>query len=77
MIRKILLKLAFRNSYFTEADIYSLELLWNSIVKNGFIILDDYSYRGRERQYKYLNILSKKLNFHILSTPSGQGIIIK
>jgi hypothetical protein len=62
---------------FAEAEIYSLELLWNSIVKNGFIILDDYAYRGRERQYKYLNILSKKLNFHILSTPSGQGIIIK
>ena len=62
---------------YAEAEIYSLKLLWNSIVKNGFIILDDYAYRGRERQYKHLNILSKKLNFNILSTLAGQGIIVK
>ena len=62
---------------YAEVEVYSLELLWNSIVKGGIIILDDYCYINRHRQYKKINSLAKKLNFNILSTPSGQGIIVK
>ena len=45
--------------------------------KGGVILLDDYACAGHEKQYNAMNVLAKKLNFEILSTPTGQGIIIK
>ena len=54
-----------------------LNFFWKNISKGGIIILDDYAYMGRNRQFVYLNKLAKKLNFNILTVPSGQGIIIK
>ena len=62
---------------YAEAEVYSLNFLWKNISKGGIIILDDYAYMGRNRQFVYLNKLAKKLNFNILTVPSGQGIIIK
>ena len=52
-------------------------IFWKNISKGGVIILDDFAYQGRERQFLYISKLAKKLNFNILIVPSGQGIIIK
>lgn len=62
---------------YAEAEVYSINFFWKNISKGGVIILDDFAYQGRERQYLYISKLAKKLNFNILIVPSGQGIIIK
>ena len=62
---------------YAEAEVYSLKFFWKNISKGGIVILDDYAYAGRNRQFVYINKLAKKLNFSILTVPSGQGIIIK
>ena len=62
---------------YAEAEVYSINFFWKNISKGGVIILDDFAYQGRERQFLYISKLSKKLNFNILIVPSGQGIIIK
>ncbi|EKD70807.1 MAG: hypothetical protein ACD_46C00389G0007 [uncultured bacterium] len=58
-------------------EIAALEFCWEKIVEGGVILLDDYAYNGHHEQYSAMNVLAKKLNFEILTTPTGQGIIIK
>lgn len=62
---------------YSVPEISALEFCWEKIVKGGIILLDDYAYNGHLEQYNAMNRLAKKLNFEILSTPTGQGIIIK
>lgn len=62
---------------YAEAEVYSINFFWKNISKGGVIILDDFAYQGRERQFLYISKLAKKLNFNVLIVPSGQGIIIK
>ena len=52
-------------------------IFFENILKGGVVILDDFAYQGRERQFLYISKLAIKLNFNILIVPSGQGIIIK
>lgn len=54
-----------------------LELIWPFIIKGGIILFDDYAYKGFEETYKLMNRFAKKVNKLILTTPSGQGILIK
>ena len=63
-------------NYFAP-EIAALEFCWEKIVPGGIILLDDYAYKNHGEQYHAMNRLAKKLNFEILSTPTGQGIIIK
>lgn len=63
-------------NYF-EPEVAALEFCWDKIVKGGVILLDDYAYGGHIKQYDAMNVLAKKYNFAILTTPTGQGIIIK
>ena len=60
-----------------EPEVATLKELWPRITDGGIIILDDYAWLGRERQYIAMNKLSKEFGFSILTTPTGQGIIIK
>lgn len=62
---------------FHEAEINSLEYLWDFILPGGVILLDDYANFGRDIQYRAFNNFFKKHNTEILSTASGQGIAIK
>ena len=75
--KKLKISLLHIDLNYAEAEVYSLKLLWKNITKGGVIILDDFAYQGRLRQYIYINKLAKRLNFSILTVPSGQGIIIK
>ena len=60
-----------------EPEVATLKELWPKITDGGIIILDDYAWLGREKQYIAMNKLAKELGFSILTTPTGQGIIIK
>ena len=51
--------------------------MWPLLSKGGIILFDDYAYSGFEKSYKLMNNFAKKLNKLILTTPSGQGILIK
>ena len=62
---------------FWKPEIYVLRSLWPRIPRGGVVLLDDYAYTGHERQYDAMNALAGELRFDILSTPTGQGIIIK
>ena len=63
------------NAAQTEAQ--SLEALYPQVVPNGVILLDDYCGRGREVQHQAINALARKLQFDVVSLPTGQGLILK
>jgi hypothetical protein len=60
-----------------EPEIYGLRTLWDRIPCGGVALLDDYAYVGYESQNKAMNDLSREIGFDILTTATGQGIIIK
>ena len=60
-----------------KSEVYGLQALWGRIPRGGVILLDDYAFRSQEKQYRALNDMAKELRTVILSTPTGQGIIIK
>lgn len=58
-------------------EVFGLRALWHRIPRGGVVLLDDYAFRGHEKQYEAMNELAGELGLDILSTPTGQGIIIK
>ncbi len=59
------------------AEVAALEFFWPTIVPGGVILLDDYAWSGAEKQYEAMNELGRTLGFRILTTASGQGIVVK
>jgi len=62
---------------YAPPEIFGLKTLWPLIPRGGVILLDDYASPGHENQYRAMNEAAVELGFRILSTPTGQGIIIK
>jgi hypothetical protein len=62
---------------FHEPEVFGLKFIWERIPRGGIVLLDDYAYIAHERQYQAMNELAAELGVDILSTPTGQGIIIK
>ena len=62
---------------YPETEVECLNMLWPKISQGGIVLLDDYAYFGFEKSYNLMNALSKKLDRLILTTASGQGIILK
>lgn len=60
-----------------EVEIQSLEYLWSNICSGAMIILDDYANPGREKQYEAHEDFFKSKGLMILTTATGQGIIVK
>ncbi len=60
-----------------KPEVFGIRTIWPLIPKGGVILLDDYAYNGYEQQYAAINELAEELHFDVLSTPTGQGIIIK
>jgi len=58
-------------------EISCLEILWDKIVTNGLIIFDDYGFPGCNEQREAHNNFAKNKNLSIMSSPTGQGILIK
>jgi hypothetical protein len=59
------------------AEEHVMRELYPNVVKGGVILLDDYYAAGRDRQRISMEKLAMELDFNILATPSGQGIVIK
>ena len=62
---------------FYKPEIFGLHHFWPMIPVGGVVLLDDYAFRNHEQQYDAMNEAAKGLGVSILSTASGQGIIIK
>lgn len=62
---------------YPSVEFQCLEYAWPILSKGGIILFDDYAYSGFEKSYKLMNDFAKKNNKLILTTPSGQGILIK
>lgn len=59
-------------------EIAAIQVFYPLLAKGGFILLDDYGYRGHTYQKEQIDSLCRKkgLNMPIL-LPTGQGIIVK
>lgn len=60
-----------------KPEIFGLRHFWPLIPEGGVVLFDDYACHGRERQYDAMNEAARELGFAILSTASGQGIVVK
>lgn len=60
-----------------DPEEFGIRQLWPKMPKGAVMLLDDYAYKGFERQYERDNSLAEELGFRILSTPTGQGIVVK
>lgn len=56
---------------------FGVRTLWPLIPSGGVILFDDYAFLGCERQHERCDRLAAELGFDILTTASGQGIVIK
>ena len=61
-----------------KAEIETVEILWERIIKGGITLLDDYAY-GPEflEQKRAWDIFAQVKGISILTLPTGQGLIIK
>ena len=57
------------------AEVAVVRALWAKVQIGGFMLLDDYA--QVEQQNSAMNQLSEELSFKILTTASGQGIVVK
>ena len=57
-------------------EIATLRHFWPKISPGGFVLLDDYAFRGFEPQKRAFDSLASELGFSILSIPTGQGLIV-
>lgn len=57
------------------AEVAVVRALWSSIQRGGIMLLDDYA--QVQQQNDAMNQLAKELSFEILTTASGQGIVVK
>jgi len=61
----------------SEAEEHVFRTFYPDVVPGGIIVLDDYYAAGRDRQRLLMDKMAIELNFNILATPSGQGIVVK
>jgi hypothetical protein len=61
----------------TEPEIASIRYFWEKIVHGGIIVLDDYAYFGYLPQKKAFDAFANEYSIHILTLPTGQGLIVK
>jgi hypothetical protein len=60
-----------------EIETHCLEILWDRILPGGVVLIDDYAYTGFEYTNRLFNEFAQKVGVAILTTASGQGIIVK
>lgn len=60
-----------------ESEIFGIRAMWPHMPTGAIMLLDDYAYAGFEAQFEAANALANELGFTVLSTPSGQGIVLK
>lgn len=60
-----------------DSEVRLLRKLWPLVSSGGVVILDDYANRGEEYAYSEHNRFFSAEGAAILTTPSGQGIVLK
>lgn len=55
----------------------AIEFFWPKLSTGGIVILDDYAFTGYEIQHESMNDFAAQIGVHILTLPTGQGIMIK
>jgi len=58
-------------------EVAAINYFWDSIVKGGIVLLDDYAYVGYESQKIGMDRFAESKHIKVLSMPTGQGLIIK
>ncbi len=62
------------NCSYPEREVFLY--FYKKLVTGGFILLDDYAYYGYNSQKVMWDKLAEEYNLHILSLPTGQGLIL-
>ena len=60
-----------------QPEVDALRLLWDNLLPNSVVLLDDYGFPNFASSQAAHASLSKELGYEILGLPSGQGLIIK
>jgi len=60
-----------------EIEVDCLKILWERIIPGGVVLIDDFAYNGFEYTTKLFNEIASEIGVSILTTASGQGIIVK
>ena len=60
-----------------DPEVFGIRYLWGLMPKGAVLLLDDYAHADHHVQFRAINALSDELGFHVLSTPTGQGIVVK
>jgi len=61
----------------TPPEVAAFEYFWERLVPGAFVLFDDYAYRGHKPQKIALDTAAASRNVHIVSLPTGQGLLIK
>ncbi|MDQ7247164.1 TylF/MycF/NovP-related O-methyltransferase [Dongia sedimenti] len=59
------------------AEIAAAEFLWPRLQPGAFMLLDDYGWAPHIHQKRAWDVFAQQHGFHILSLPTGQGLIMK
>lgn len=60
-----------------EAEISCLDKLWDAILDDGVILLDDYGWSKYQDSYDRHNAFFRSKGQSVLELPTGQGLVIK
>lgn len=60
-----------------QPEVDALRLLWDKLLPNSVVLLDDYGFPDFMASQKAHASLAKDLGYEILGLPSGQGLIMK
>jgi hypothetical protein len=55
----------------------ALEFFWDRLSPGAVVLLDDYAYSGHECQRDAIDTVARAKGIHVLSLPTGQGMIIR
>jgi hypothetical protein len=55
----------------------ALAFFWDRLSPGALVLLDDYAYFGHECQARAIDEVARTIGFHVLSLPTGQGLIVK
>ena len=58
-------------------ELAAFNFFWDRMVPGGFILFDDYAYKGYEPQKRELDKAANEKGVKIASLPTGQGLVIK
>jgi O-methyltransferase len=60
-----------------KPEVECLNAFWDKVVKGGIVVFDDYGFPGCEKQRDAHNEFAKSKGRMVMSSPTGQGILIK